>query len=109
MAASSKNVCFADQSASMIMLSVKPNENMIIDLDDTRYNALLRPIIERLKFFPLMKALTMVDEVPLVNLSRAYSSAIYNIHDVVISFEVANYKTSMNKPNFCKLLGLVTM
>lgn len=81
---------------------------MIIDLDATRYNALLLPIIEYLKFSPLRKASTMPDEVPLVHLARAFSSAIYNIPDDVISFEVANHKTSINKPNFCKLLGPVS-
>lgn len=73
---------------------------MIIDLDASRYNSMVCPMIEFLKFSPLMKSLTMVDKVPLVHLSRAYSSAIYNIQDEVISFKVANHKTLVNKPNF---------
>ncbi|CAI9303778.1 unnamed protein product [Lactuca saligna] len=106
MIGSSENMPFVNQSASMIMLSVNPNQNMIIDLNTTHYNALLHPMIKCLKLSPLMKALIMVDELPLVCMSRAYSSAIYNIQDEVINFEVANHKTSINKPNFCKLLGL---
>ncbi|CAI9290394.1 unnamed protein product [Lactuca saligna] len=60
-----------------------------------------------LDIFSIMKALTMVDKVPLVHLSRAYSSSIYNLQDEVISFKLSNNKTSINKPNLYKLIGIV--
>lgn len=81
---------------------------MIIDLDASCYNALVRTIIECLKFSPLMKALTMIDKVPLVHLSRAFSTVIYNKQEEIINFKVDNHKTSINKPYFCKMLGLAS-
>lgn len=105
--ASSENVSFVDQSASMSKLAVKPNQNLIIDLDASCYNALIRPLIECLKFSPLMKALTMSEDVPLVHLSKDLSTAVYNKYEYVINFEVSSHKTSITKPNFYKLLGLV--
>lgn len=92
----------------MIMLNINPNQNLIIDLDASRYNSLIRPLIECLKFSPLMKALTMSEDVPLVHLSKAFSTAIYNKTEEVFYFEVSSHKTSITKANFCKLLGLVT-
>lgn len=89
------------------MLAIKPNQNLIIDLDASRYNALIRPLIECLKCSPLMKALTMSEYVPLINLSKSFFTAIYNMLEDVINFEVLNHKTSISKPDFCKLLGLV--
>lgn len=106
--ASSGNVSLANQSTSVIMLNVKSNQNLIIDLDASRYNALIIPLIEWLKFSPLMKALTMYEVVPLVYLSNAFSTTIYNKSKDVINFEISNNKTSILKANFCKLLGLVT-
>ena len=76
MASSSKHVSFADQLASLIMLNVKNGQNMIIDIDSSTYDKFLRPIIECLKFSTLARALTMAKSVPLVHLSKAYSSAI---------------------------------
>lgn len=108
MAGSSENVLFANQSTSVIMLSIKLNQNMIIDLDASRYNELIRPMIDCLKFSTLIKALTLAETVPLVHLSKAFSTAIYIKSDDVINFEVANHKTSISKPHLCKLLGLTT-
>ena len=88
------------------MLNVKPNQNFIIGLDASRYNALIRPLIKCLKFSPLMKALTMSEDVPLVHLSKAFSTVIYNKSEEVIYFEVSSHKTSITKANFYKLLGL---
>ncbi|CAI9281016.1 unnamed protein product [Lactuca saligna] len=89
------------------MLNVKPNQNLIIDLDSSCYNALIRILIKCLKFSPLMKAITMSEDVPLVHLSKDFSTAIYKIEDI-INFEVLNRNTSILKPNFYKLLALVT-
>ncbi|CAI9276274.1 unnamed protein product [Lactuca saligna] len=81
---------------------------MIIDLDSSRYKV-LRPIIECLKFSQLAQALTMAEYVPLVHLSRAYSSSIYNKVDDVIHFEVASHNTSIKKSHFSKLVRLATL
>lgn len=108
MAGSSENVFFADQSASVIMLTIKPNQNMIIDIDASCYNQLIRPMIKCLKFSSLMKVLTKFESVSLVHLSKAFSTVIHNKSDNLINFEVANHKTSISKPYFCKLLGLIT-
>ncbi|CAI9263690.1 unnamed protein product [Lactuca saligna] len=108
MAGSSENVLFANQSTSVIMLSIKPNQNMIIDLDASRYNELIRPMIDCLKFSPLMKVLTLAEIVSLVHLSKSFLTAINIKSDDIINFEVANHKTSISKPHLCKLLGLTT-
>ena len=60
------------------MLTVKHGQNLIIDLDFSHYNELLRTMVECLKFLPLAQALTMVETVSLVYLSKTYASAIYN-------------------------------
>ncbi|CAI9289438.1 unnamed protein product [Lactuca saligna] len=49
MAGSSEHISFVDQSASLIILSVKHGQNVIIDLDSSRYDKVLIPIIECLK------------------------------------------------------------
>ncbi|CAI9294040.1 unnamed protein product [Lactuca saligna] len=88
------------------MLVVKHGQNMIIDLDSSRYYEVLCLIIECLKFSPLAQALTMANFGPLVHLSKSYSSTIYRIVKYVIQFEVASHKTSITKPDFSKLLVL---
>ncbi|KAI3701012.1 hypothetical protein L2E82_45654 [Cichorium intybus] len=106
MAASSSS--FNDQSDIVIMLDVKPNQNMIIDLDSSRYNAILQPMMECLKYSRISQALTMSESVPVVHLSSAYSSAIYNKAEETISFEVASHKTSISKSRFSRLLGFTS-
>ena len=71
MLGSSEHISFADQSAYVIMLNMKNGKNMIIDLESSRYDKVLRPIIECLKFLPLAQALTMAESVPLVHLLEA--------------------------------------
>lgn len=81
MEGSSEHVSFADQSTSVIMLNVKHSQNMILDLDSSRYNEVLISIIECLKLSPLAHALTVVEYVSLVHLSKACSSSIYDKAD----------------------------
>ncbi|CAI9299595.1 unnamed protein product [Lactuca saligna] len=81
---------------------------MILDLDAFCYNALLRPMIECLRFSSLVNGLTMVEEVPLIHLYKAFSATLYNKLDDGIYFEVSNHKTSISMPHFYKLLGLIT-
>ncbi|KAI3791031.1 hypothetical protein L2E82_04572 [Cichorium intybus] len=94
-----------EQTASTLMLKIKPNQNMIVDLDSSRYNKNIRPITECLKFSRISEALTKHASVPLVHLSSAYSSAFYNKKEEIITFEVASVKTHVSKSRFGKLLG----
>lgn len=108
MARSSETASFADESASVIMLNVKPNQNLILDLDSSRYIEALRPMIECLRFLPLAQALTISESVPLIHLSKAYSSANYSQYEGVIHFKVASHKTSISKSLFYILLGFAS-
>lgn len=107
--ASSEIVSFEDQSSSVIISNIKATQNLIVDLDASRYNALIKPLIECLRFSPLMKVMTMYEDVPLIHLSKAYSMSIYNKYDEIVSYEVSSHKTSISKANFCKFEGLVLL
>ncbi|CAI9282209.1 unnamed protein product [Lactuca saligna] len=87
---------------------MKHGQNMIIDLDSLRYNEVLRPVIECLKYSSLAQALTMVESVSFVHLSKAYSSSLYNKENDIIYFEVTSQKTLITKSHFCRLLGLTS-
>ncbi|CAI9263712.1 unnamed protein product [Lactuca saligna] len=106
MAGSSETTSSADQSTSFIMLNLKPCQNHILDLDSSRYNEPLRPMVECLRYSPLAQALIMVESIPLVHLSKAYSSATYIKVDGVITFKVATNMTSINKAYLCRMLGI---
>lgn len=108
MAASTKTTSFVDQSTSVIMMNIKSGQNLILDLDASRYNEVLKPMIECLRYSLLVQALTMAGTILLVHLSKAFSSATYNQREGVIHFEVASNKTSISKSHFCKILGLST-
>lgn len=97
MVGSSDTTSLANQSASVMMLNVKPHQNLTLDLDSSRYSEALHLMIECLRFSPLAQALTMEKCVPLVHLSKAYSSTKYSQADGVITFEVASRKTRLQK------------
>ncbi|CAI9302534.1 unnamed protein product [Lactuca saligna] len=105
MAGSSKTASFSYQSTSMVMLNVKPGQNMILDLTASRYNEALRPMVECLRFSPLAQALTMAESIPLIHLSNAYSSTSFIQANDVITFEVASCKISITKDLFYRILG----
>ncbi|CAI9279860.1 unnamed protein product [Lactuca saligna] len=69
------------------MLNIKLKQNLILDLESSRYNEDLGPMIECLRFSSLAQALTMAESVPLVHLSKAYLSANYSKYDGLIQFE----------------------
>ncbi|KAI3765950.1 hypothetical protein L2E82_15997 [Cichorium intybus] len=94
-----------ENTSSSLMLKIKQNQNMIIDLHSSKYNEALQPMIECLKFSRISKALTASEEVPIMYLSSAYSSAFYNKADDVVTFEVGSIKTRISKSRFGKLLG----
>ena len=51
----------------------------------------------------------MAEEVPLVHLTKAFSTTTYSKTREIVNFKVANHKISMNKANFWKLLGLASL
>ncbi|CAI9281148.1 unnamed protein product [Lactuca saligna] len=67
---SPEHIYFVDQSASTIILNIKANQKLIVDLNASKTNTLLKPLIEYLCYSPLLKVVAMHEEVPLVNLSR---------------------------------------
>lgn len=56
--------------------------------------------------FPLVTALTKAELVPMMLLSKAYSSATYFKEEDKIVFELFDRKTSIMKARFCSLLGI---
>ncbi|CAI9272354.1 unnamed protein product [Lactuca saligna] len=62
-------------------------------------------MIEYLRFLPLDQALTIAESIPLIHLSKEFSTAYYVLVDKVINFEVNSRKTSITKARFCKMLG----
>lgn len=79
---------------------------MILDLYPTKYDGFLQPIVECLRYSPLVITLTMYEIIPMVLLSKAYSTARYQKEEQRITFEVFNMKTNITKSRFCSLLGL---
>ncbi|CAI9276088.1 unnamed protein product [Lactuca saligna] len=108
MEGSSEHISFVDQLSSVLILNVKNRQNMIIDIEFSHYDKVLRPIIECLKFSPLSQALIMAESITLVHLSKAYSLAIYTKAYEIIHFEVSFHKTSITKACFCILLGFTS-
>lgn len=78
----------------------------MIDLGPLKYDNYLLPIVECLKYSPLVSALTKIDSVPMSLLSKAYSSASYIKEKQRITFEVHNRKTSITKSRFFSVTGL---
>lgn len=95
-----------EQSAHTSLLNIKQNQKLILDLASFKYNAYMLPIVECLKYSPLVHALTKVECVPMSLLSKAYSSASYVQTEERILFEIFEHKASISKARFCSLLGL---
>lgn len=66
-----------EHTAQYSFLTIKPNQNLILDLALFKYDAYMLPIVECLKYSPLVNALTNVEYVPMSLLSKAFSSAKY--------------------------------
>ena len=64
------------------------------------------PIIEWLKYSPLVTALTKVECVPMSLLLKAYSSTSYIKEEERIEFEISDKNTFITKSRFYSLLGL---
>lgn len=79
---------------------------MILDLYPTKYDGFLQPIVECLRYSPLVITLTMYEIIPMVLMSKAYSTASYQKEEQRITFEIFNKKTDITKSHFCSMLGL---
>ena len=88
------------------MLKIKPNQNLIIQLDPFLYDSYMLHIVECLNYSPMI-ALTQVESIPMSLLSHVYFTASYNKCKERIFFEIFNHKTSVSTARFCSLLGLV--
>ena len=95
-----------DQTASLTLLSIKPNQNMIIELNPFLYDAYMLQVVECLKYSPLVLALTQVEAVPMSLLSQVYSTATYDKNKERIYFVIHDKKASVSKVKFCSILPL---
>ena len=86
--ASSDFISFMDQSSSSVLLNIKLNQNMVVVLDPYKYSQLVQPLIVCLDHSILKKAMVMVEDVPISQLSLAYSSAIYSLKLEIMSIEI---------------------
>lgn len=106
MATSSETPSVAEQMAQSSILNLMANQNLILDLNPAKYDRFLQPIVECLRYSPLVIALTKSEIVPLVHLSKVYSTASYQKGEELIPFEIYNKKTHITKSHLCSLLGL---
>ena len=67
-----------DQTASSSLLSIKPNQNMIIELNPFLYDSYMLHVVDCLKYSPLVLALMQGEAVPMSLLSQVYSTATYD-------------------------------
>ena len=86
-------------------LTIKPQQNLIIDLTPFIYEPYMLYVVECLKYSPLVDALSKVKIFPMYCLSLAYSTAYYDKVHERIHFEIHNEKTSISKHCFYALIG----
>ncbi|KAL7587460.1 hypothetical protein Lser_V15G39921 [Lactuca serriola] len=91
--------------ATSHILSIRPQQSLIIDLTPQAYDAFMFPIIECLKFSPIAPALTRAEAVPMEFLSQIFATAHYDKVVDRIFFDVFEHKASISKQRFCTLLG----
>ena len=87
------------------ILPIRPHQSLIIDLNPVTYDAFMYPIVECLKYSPLVLALSKVEIVPMECLSQIFSTAHYDKSVDCIYFDILDTKTSISKQQFCSLLG----
>ena len=87
------------------ILPIRPQQSLVIDLTPVSYDAFMYPIVECLKYSPLVLALTKVETVPMECLSQIFSTAHYEKYVDRIYFDILDTKTSISKQRFCSLLG----
>nr|KAJ0213192.1 hypothetical protein LSAT_V11C400185240 [Lactuca sativa] len=89
-----------------ILLAIKANQNLLIDLSPFLYDNYMYYVVECLKYSPLVKALSTVEFVPMACPTQTYSTATYNKGAEKIFFDILNQRASISKNRFCSLLGL---
>lgn len=97
-----------EQTASSSVLTIKPTQKLIIELNPFPYDPYMLHMVECLKYSPMVIALTQVESVPMSLLSRFYSSASYNKRKERIYFEIFNHNCSVLKAHLCSFLGLAS-
>ena len=97
-----------EQTASSSLLTIKPNQNLIIDLNPFLYDPYMLQVVECLKYSPLMIAITQVESVLMSLLSQVYTTTSYDKSKERIFFEIFNHKTSVSRVRFCSMLSLAS-
>lgn len=92
--------------AQSTLLNIKAKQNLILDLEPSKYDAFIQPLIKFMRYSPMVITLTKFENVPLVHLSKAYSIASYLKEEEKITFEIGNQKNHISKSRFCSLLSL---
>ena len=95
-----------DTSVLQPLLTIKPQQNLIIDITPFIYEPYMLYVVECLKYSPLVDALTKVEVVPMSFLSLVYSTAFYDKANERIHFELHDEKICISKSRFCALIGL---
>ena len=84
---------------------IRTQQSLVIDLNPLVYDHYMYPIVECLKYSPLVLALSKVEIVPMECLSQVFSTAHYDKSVDRIYFDILSNKTSISKQRFCWLLG----
>ena len=79
-----------DTSVHSNLLTIKPQQNLIIDLTTFIYETYMLYVVECLKYSPLVDALTKVEVVPMSCLSHIHSTAYYDKVAERIHFDIHN-------------------
>lgn len=108
MAVSPETPSAADQTSSSGLMSIQPNQNLILDLDSFKYESFLQPLIEFLRHSPLAQSHSMLENVHLAHLSKAFSTARYQKSGSIITFEVGSQQTLITMAQFIHFLGFPT-
>lgn len=88
------------------LLTIKPHQNLILDLAPFKYDAFMLTIVKCQKYSPLVITMTKVECVLMLILSKAYSSAKYVKEEEKIICKVHGKKHFVLKIRFFSLLGL---
>ena len=94
-----------ETSSRTHILPIRPQQSLVIDLNPLVYDHYMYPIVECLKYSPLVLALSKVEIVPMECLSQVFSTAHYDKSVDRIYFDILSNKTSISKQRFCWLLG----
>lgn len=88
-----------------VLLTIKPNQNLLIELTPFAYDPYMLQVVECLKYSPLVIPLTKVKVVLMSFLIQVYSTAVYDKVNERICFNLLDQKTPISKNCLCSLLG----